>query len=170
MNSFVTFFSKNKLIKDIFTYGYGTFIAKSVNFFTIPIYTRIFLPEVYGELEYFLIFGALFGALLNVGLDSALSFFYKVEGNFNNRKKTTVSSIFVIITIWGGILFILSSLLINYFESSLYRIKIYYIVGIIFFLESLVSLLLNIFRLEKKSTSYVSFQISNGLISNFLIF
>ena len=79
MNSFVAFFSKNKLIKDIFTYGYGTFIAKSVNFFTIPIYTRIFLPEVYGQLEYFLIYGALFGTLLNIGLDSALSFFYKVE-------------------------------------------------------------------------------------------
>ena len=62
----------NKIFKDFFVYGLGTVLTKAISFISLPIYTRVFLPEVYGELELFLIVGSLFSALLNRYLEPPL--------------------------------------------------------------------------------------------------
>lgn len=158
----------NKIFKDFFVYGFGTVLTKAIAFISLPIYTRVFLPEVYGELELFLIVGSFFSALLNIGLDSSLSFFFKVEGNFNDKKTTTVSSISTIIIIWGSLLFLVAVGVFNYFNFNKYEIKIYFYILVIFFTETLINLLLNVLRLEMKSKKYTFYHLLNGLLSNFL--
>jgi O-antigen/teichoic acid export membrane protein len=161
-------FKDNKIFKDFFVYGLGTVLTKAIAFISLPIYTRVFLPEVYGELELFLIVGSLFAAFLNIGLDSSLSFFFKVGGNFDDKKTTTVSSIFIIITVWGLFIFLVASVILNTIDFSINQRKIYFYVLIIFFVETLISLLLNVLRLEMKSKKYTFYQVSNGLLSNVL--
>ena len=158
----------NKIFKDFFVYGLGTVLTKVIAFISLPIYTRVFLPEVYGELELFLIIGSLFSAFLNVGLDSSLSFFFKIGGNFDDKKTTTVSSIFFISIVWGIFLLLLVTRILNFIDFTPEQIKIYFYVLIIFFIETLINLLLNVLRLEMKSKKYTFYQVLNGLLSNFL--
>ncbi len=158
----------NKIFKDFFVYGLGTVLTKSIAFVSLPIYTRVFVPEVYGELEFFLIVGSLFAALLNIGLDSSLSFFFKVGGSFDDKKTTTVSSIFVISIVWGILLFIGCGIILNSLDINFEVKKLYLFIILIYSIETLINFLLNILRLETKSKTYTFYQISNGLLSNFL--
>ena len=158
----------NKIFKDFFVYGLGTVLTKAIAFISLPIYTRVFIPEVYGELELFLIVGSLFSAFLNIGLDSSLSFFFKIGGSFDDKKTTTVSTIFIISIVWGILLFLLGIGILNFLDFTYEQIKIYIYVLIIFFIETLINLLLNVLRLEMKSKKYTFYQISSGLLSNLL--
>ena len=57
-------------------YGIGGVLAKSISFFTIPIYTRIFSPADYGKIEMLLIICNFIGAVLVMGLDAAQSNYF----------------------------------------------------------------------------------------------
>ena len=46
-----------KLLSDSAVYGLGAIFIKSIAFFTLPIYTRIFTPEEFGTIEIFAIIG-----------------------------------------------------------------------------------------------------------------
>lgn len=161
-------FFKNKLLNDFLVYGLGTITSKSIAFLSIPIYTRIFLPEIYGQLEFYLIIGSFFAAFLNLGLDASLSFFFKVGNHFNDRKKATITNIFLITTFWGLLLFCFSNIFSDYLKTDFFKPKIFKYIIIIFFLETLINILLNVLRLEMKSKMFTFYQIFNGILSNSL--
>ena len=81
--------SKVNLYKDIFVYGIGAIIIKSVNLFLVPIYTRIFSPNEYGLLEILSIAGFFLSEIMVLGSDAAQSFYfskYKKLGFFFQQK------------------------------------------------------------------------------------
>ncbi len=159
---------KNKILKDFIVYGFGTIMSKAIAFVSLPIYTRIFLPSIYGELEFYLIFGSFFAAILNIGLDSSLSYFFKVGNNFNDRKKATFTTVFIITVFWGLLLFFFSSIIFKTMEIKVLKLQIFNYIIFIFFIETLINLFLNVLRLEMKSKTYTFYQISNGILSNSL--
>ena len=73
----------NQLGKDSAVYGLGGVLAKSVSFFTLPIYTRIFTPADYGTIDMLAVLSSFLGAILVMGMDSAQSMYFfkhKEEG------------------------------------------------------------------------------------------
>ena len=81
--------NKTNLYKDIIVYGIATIIIKSVNFFLLPIYTRIFSPNEYGLLEILSIASFFLSEIMVLGSDAAQSFYfskYKKLGFFFSKK------------------------------------------------------------------------------------
>ncbi len=91
-----------QLGKDSIIYGIGGVLAKSVSFFLLPIYTRIFTPAEYGTIEMLTVISSLLGTVLLLGMSSAQSMYffkYKKEGRVAQAR--VVSSILQLRLIWG---------------------------------------------------------------------
>ena len=100
--SFVDVSRLKQLGRDSIVYGIGGMLAKSVSFFTLPIYTRIFTPADYGTIEMLLVLSNFLGAILVMGMDSAQSMYffkYKIEGKAAQAR--IVSSILQWRLLWG---------------------------------------------------------------------
>ena len=65
-----------QLGKDSIIYGLGGILAKSVSFFMLPIYTRIFSRSDYGTIEMLTVISSFVGAILVMGMDSAQSMYF----------------------------------------------------------------------------------------------
>ena len=158
--------SKLKYLKeDFFIYGLGTIFSKGISFLSIPIFTRIFLPYEFGELEILLIIGAVYYSILNIGLDSSLSFFYISNDSFSS-KDDVLKNIFQITVTWGLISSSFFILVCLFFYKN-FELNSIILVITIFFLEFLSSNFLNVFRLEGESRKYIiyqTFQQSSGVI------
>jgi O-antigen/teichoic acid export membrane protein len=114
-----------QLAKDSVIYGFGGVLAKSVSFFLLPVYTRIFEPADYGAIEMLTVIVGLFSAILAMGMDSAQSFyFFKQKQQGLQEQIRVVSAILQWRLLWGSIIVIVATLgspLINtaFFEGEL---------------------------------------------------
>ena len=73
------------LLKDISIYGLGLISSKAIIFLTIPIYTRIFSIEEYGIIELLMTWASIIGILMNIGLDTTLSYYFMETKNGHNK-------------------------------------------------------------------------------------
>lgn len=149
-----------QLSKDSLIYGIGGVAVKGLSFFTMPIYTRIFLPEEYGALETVNLISSFLGAFLYLGLDSALSFFFtKEKSNSIEEQKKVVTSIFQLNILWGGTIIILatflSPLMTSYFQiNDIITWKFYVVSFASVFLGIIVNQASNLYRLLFKAKTY----------------
>ena len=67
---------KKEFLKDTFLYGLGSGIRKFIGIFLLPFYTRALTPGDYGVLSSVATFAMLFSAFIDIGLDSATSYYY----------------------------------------------------------------------------------------------
>ncbi len=104
--------SKLKQIgKDSLIYGIGGGIAKGIGFFLLPIYTRLFTPEEYGTIEMLVIINSLLGAMLAVGLDTALSFYCFEQKTVGKKAQAQlVTAIVQWRLIWGTSIVLIATL------------------------------------------------------------
>lgn len=75
-------------------YGLGTIISRIVAFILLPLYTRYLTPADYGILEAIDITSAMIGLVVTVGISRALSRFYYVSDNQNDRNCVVSTTIF----------------------------------------------------------------------------
>ena len=152
---------KNLLLKDIGIYGIGLVSAKSIVFLTIPIYTRLFSIEQYGTIELLITWTSIIGIFMNIGLDTALSYYFMETKNNNNSYSysqiisSTLQLRILISIIIGFLIYILSPYIANTFFGntvSKYHIMLTIIYGI---LMSLFAHNLEVNRLFMKPLKYV---------------
>ena len=62
--------------KDSLVYGVGGVLSKVFGLISIPLLTRAFTPEVYGQIDLLLLIGGFFSIFLIMGTDSALSYYF----------------------------------------------------------------------------------------------
>ena len=74
---------------DSVVYGLGTALGKAVPFLLLPFYTKYLEPSDYGVIEIMSILSAFLTSLINLGLDSAQSFFF-FKFNSGRKFSTTV--------------------------------------------------------------------------------
>jgi O-antigen/teichoic acid export membrane protein len=72
---------KKEFLKDTFLYGLGSGIRKFIGIFLLPFYTRALTPADYGVLSSVATFAMLFSAFIDIGLDSATSYYYLTNKN-----------------------------------------------------------------------------------------
>jgi len=149
-----------KLLSDSAIYGLGAILIKSLAFFTLPIYTRLFSPEQYGVIEMLATLSAIFSIFMTMGLDSAQSYYFMEAKNKKTYKiEQITTSILQLRLILSVIVVILASVfsytIVKFtFDVSVPNVYIIYIVLSTLF-GTLVSQSLEIFRLTYKAWYYI---------------
>src|SRR4029078_3611660 len=91
----------SRLSADLLVYGLGAALVKGIIFISLPIYTRLFTPEAYGELSLATTVVARVATFLALGSDTAYArFYFEAKGAASRRVLTTT---------WLGFLAIWSS-------------------------------------------------------------
>jgi O-antigen/teichoic acid export membrane protein len=91
----------SRLSADLLVYGLGEALVKGITFISLPIYTRLFTPEAYGELSLATTVVGLVATFLALGSDTAYArFYFEAQGAAARRVLTTT---------WLGFLAIWSS-------------------------------------------------------------
>lgn len=107
------------LFKDSALYGLGSLLAKSIQFFLLPIYTRIFSPAEFGSIEMLMIVAGLLGTVITMGLDSAQSHFFFKHPETGDRR-AYVSAIFHWRLVHGIAIVAVATLLSPFINSWLF--------------------------------------------------
>ena len=99
------------LSKDTLIYGFGKVAQKFIGFLLIPFYTRALSPEEYGVLDSIGTFVFLITTFLNMGLDSASSFYF-FTGKSKEEKGQILFTTFVL-----RLITIIPSMILSFFSE-----------------------------------------------------
>ncbi len=159
-----------QLGKDSLIYGIGGIIAKSIGFFLLPVYTRIFAPAEYGMIEMLTVLNSFLGAILVTGMDAAQSFyFFKQKRHGLLAQAKVVSAILQWRILWGTTIVIsatfISPLLNHFFFNG--RLSWQYFA--LAFAGSLFSQIMiqsaEVLRLQYKPVGYITIILGKTLLS-----
>lgn len=79
---------RNKLISDIFTYGFSSVVGRFLNYLITPIHTYILCPEEFGVIAEFYTYMAILQILYSCGMETAYFRFKKELVGYKNFSQT----------------------------------------------------------------------------------
>ncbi len=137
----------------------GNLSTKFIGFLFIPIYSYYFLPSDFGEIDLYLTISSI--AYILFSFQAIESTFRFIQDAKTYHEKSIVLSNSLLISIFGFILFLVCTLVINYFLLSKYIIYfVLYVFSMIF-----SQLLLQAIRGMKKTNTYVILSLISALLS-----
>jgi len=159
-----------QLGKDSFIYGFGGILAKSIGFFLLPVYTRIFSPAEYGIIEMLMVLINLIGAILNLGMDSAQTFFFfEQKKNGPNGQSIIISSTFQWRLLYGITVVFLTMLFIPVINAFFFNNELTIKYFVFAFLGSFFNQILRqsqeVFRLLYKPWRFISISLGQTIAS-----
>jgi O-antigen/teichoic acid export membrane protein len=159
-----------QLGKDSIIYGVGGIFAKGINFFLLPLYTRILTPAEYGTIEMLLVINAFLGALLTIGMDSAQSFyFFEQQKNGRLIQAQVITAILQWRLVWGVIIvgagMLLSPLLNAYFFNGQLAWEYFAFAFIGHLFLQTMEQSAGVFRLLYRPWPYIGITISHAIMS-----
>jgi len=159
-----------QLGKDSVIYGLGGFLAKSVSFFLLPVYTRIFAPAEFGIIEMLIVINAFLGIALTLGMDSAQSFYFFEQKKLGvSTQSKVVSSVLQWRLLWGilvvGLSALLSPFLNHFFFSGKLTLELFAVAFCGAFLSQLMNQCAEVFRLLYRPWAYISITLGQALSS-----
>lgn len=167
-----------KLFKHISIYGFGGIITKAINFFLLPIYTRVLVPADYGTLELVYMVGGIIAISYGFMISSGYVREYYVNKDEEHRQILLSS------TFWFAFVSTMIVLvLIFFFASELSRLLFKFDYGDLFLKLITISMAIhahsmifyNLLMVQAKSKKYISIQIITllltiGLTIYFIVF
>ncbi|MAJ97277.1 MAG: hypothetical protein CMI56_01510 [Parcubacteria group bacterium] len=159
-----------QLGKDSAVYGIGGIASKSIPFFLLPIYTRVFSPVDYGSIEMLTILGNFIAAILIMGMDSAQSmYFFREKEKGRAAQNSIVSAVFYWRTIWGGATIVFATLLTPLINSLLFDGEIqfldFFVVFLNVFFLQIMSQSAEVLRLIYRPWGYISVVLSQSVLA-----
>ena len=163
-----------QLGKDSLIYGVGGVLSKSVAFFLLPIYTRIFTPAEYGTLEMLTVISSALGALTMMGMDSAQSmYFFKEKQEGKKAQRKVVSAVLQFRITWGIVATFAAALCAPLLNAALFEGELTAVEFIAAFLASLLLQIMTqsaeVMRLLFKPWGFVSATISQAALAGVLV-
>jgi O-antigen/teichoic acid export membrane protein len=160
-----------QLSKDSIIYGLGSIAAKSITFFLIPVYTRLFPPIEYGSIETLIIVNSFLGALIMIGMDSAQSFYFFEQKKYGQSEQTRIiSSIFQWRMVWGSIMVLVAVLLSPLLNAQLFGNQLKWEHFLISFSAALFIQVMNqnleVYRLLYRSWVYIGLTLTYTVVSS----
>ena len=159
-----------KLFQDSTIYGLGAILIKSLAFFTLPIYTRIFTPEEFGVIEMFTTIGSLISIIMTMGLDSAQSYYFMEAKNKATHKIEEITTSILGLRMGIGVCVIglvgaLAPFVLDFaFNTEIPKLYLF-LVSLSIFFANLISQSLEVFRLIYKPWHYISLSLVQTLSS-----
>jgi len=157
-----------KLGKEAAIYGFGRALARFIAIFLVPIYTRIFTPEQYGIIEMITVSFTFLGLFLNLGLDTALFFYFNREKTEVERQKTLGTVLIAKVTV-NVTISILLIMLADHFSNLLFDttdFKLYIsLAAVTIIFANISSYFSNVFRLNFQPWRYFAVSVANVLFS-----
>jgi O-antigen/teichoic acid export membrane protein len=159
-----------QLGKDSIIYGLGGVLAKSLSFFLLPIYTRIFSPAEYGTIEMLVVISSFLAAFLVMGMDSAQSmYFYKWKERGKPAQARLISAILQWRLIWGGAVVLVATVASPAINAFFFQGLLGWEYFAIAFFGSLFSQIMiqsaEIMRLLYRPWSYIGITLTQSIIS-----
>lgn len=102
-----------QLSKDTLIYGIGGVLAKGVAFLLMPLYTRIFPPADFGTIEMLVTINGFLTAFFNLGMDSALSFYFFEQKKKGKHAQAEVVTTILKLQIALGIIIVVTATLVS---------------------------------------------------------
>jgi O-antigen/teichoic acid export membrane protein len=163
-----------QLSKDSLIYGIGGVIAKSVSFFTLPIYTRIFTPADYGTIEMLTVMSSFLAAILVMGMDSAQSmYFFKHKDDGRDAQARVVSSILQWRLICGAGIVFIATLFAPLLNAAFFNGKLGWEYFAVAFVGTLFAQVMSqsaeVMRLLYRPWGYIGITLSQSLLSAALV-
>lgn len=161
--------SLNSVFRETVIYGLSIGISKGLVFFSIPIFTALFTPEAYGNIEMLTTIGSIISLLMNMGLDAAMTFFFMEAKNNNKNTFNIVQSNLQLRIIIGlgmiSILTIIAPWIIRItFDSEISYWTLWF-VGLSMFLSTIISQTQDFFRLRFEPWSYMYVTVLDSLLT-----
>ncbi len=156
---------KSGILRNMLIYGLGALFLKGISFFLIPLYTRMLLPQDYGNLELLNTFTSILEIICSIGLFNFLymDFFHKdAEG-----KKQLINSLLSVYLVLSSLLFVITAILLWFFHASilgslpLYLIYFGVLTTYLGFFQAIYILVL---KLTERAKTVSLLQVSVGLI------
>lgn len=163
-----------KLGSDSIIYGLGGILSKSLSFFLLPVYTRIFSLNVYGKIEMLTIISSFLSAFLVMGMDSAQSmYFYKVKKDGHLEQAKIVTSILQWRIIWGSVIVLLATIVSPLLNEWFFLGQLSWDVFAIAFSGSLFAQVMrqsvDVMRLLYRPWGYIAISLAQTVLSAGLI-
>lgn len=141
-----------KLAKLISVYGIGMILSKSIGVFAVLVYTRLFKPYVFGQIEMISALTAVLIPILGLGLDTAQSYYFMEAKSKGHREVGHVTGAVLQIRVGAGailclVLFILREQLNVLIFDDTFPDAFIPVVGLLVFFRVLATQHVNIFRL-----------------------
>lgn len=146
-------------------------MAKVISLFLLPIYTRLFSPEVFGYIEMLNILIAFLFTLMIVGTDSAQSFyFFQQAENGGVAQRNLITSVFHWRIIWGMVCVVLASLFFHpvnlfFFDGDL-SLNLFIVICVLTFFQQLQQQSIEVSRLLFRPFAYFVLNISYILLAS----
>jgi len=156
----------NRLAGQTAIYGIPSILGRILNYLLVPFYTRVFLPEAYGNVSVFYSYGALLMIVLTYGMETAFFRFYEKD---NEVEKEKVYSTGMISLLLSSILFLVVvswfaqpiAKLIDYADYSIYIIWFGWILAI----DAISSIPFARLRAQNKAMRFASIKMVNIIIN-----
>lgn len=163
-----------QLGKDSVVYGIGGILARSISFFTLPIYTRIFTPADYGTIEMLAVLSSFLAAILVMGMDSAQSmFFFKEKDQGKAAQARLVSAILQWRLIWGAGIVLTATLTAPLLNAAFFNGKLGWEYFAIAFVSTLFAQILSqsaeVMRLLYRPWGYIGITLAQSVLAAALI-
>jgi O-antigen/teichoic acid export membrane protein len=155
---------RSKIIQNFFIYSSGAFFISAINFFLIPIYTRVFTPYEYGQLALLITFIGILSTILGLGLAPTVTiFYYKVDKERRVETITNIIFTYIILSLPFIILMLFGTNNINkyIFEGQISGNLIILSVLIVFF-SFFPIVYFNVLKMEEKALKRTILQVANG--------
>ena len=156
---------RRKIFQNFFIYSSGAFLISVINFFLLPIYTRVFTPYEYGQLALLLTFSGILSAILGLGLAPTVTiFYYKVDKKRRVETITNIIFTYIILSLPFIILMLFNVDNINKYafkgQMADYLITIALMIT---FLSFFPAVYYNVLKMEEKALKRTVLQVANGL-------
>ena len=163
-----------QLGKDSLVYGLGGLLAKGIALVTLPIYTRIFSPADYGNIEMLTVLSGILGSILILGMDSAQTmYFFKYKEEGKETQSRIISSILQWRLIVGGCIVFLATLMAPLFNHFLFEGQLDLKHFAIAFIGSLFAQVMvqsaELMRLLYRPWAFIALTLSKSILAALLI-
>ncbi|MCR5423627.1 MAG: oligosaccharide flippase family protein [Bacteroidales bacterium] len=152
-----------KLAGQTVVYGLGTILARLLNYLLVPLYVRVFAPEIYGQFTELYAYIALFMALLTYGMET--TFFRRAQGdNFSKVYGNIMTSILTTTGVFVAAVICLYPFvadLINYDGREIYLL----FTGLIVAVDAITAVPFCVLRKNEKPGRFSLIKLSNVCIN-----
>lgn len=153
-----------KLVSQTAVYGLSSILGRILGYLLVPIYTRVLVDAVYGEVIELYSYTAVVLIMLTYGMETAFFRFAKSTG----KSKTVFSTAFVSI-LSSSIAFLALTIIFrqNIADLIQYSAKVQYIIyiGLILFFDSINAIPYANLRLQDRAKKFVAIRLT-GIFSN----